>query len=138
MSLLFVILLPSKYLAQLLTVLAAAVILLLTVSAGADEGKALAQSEAVLNNAGSLAKGLHYFYGDQQRYPTAAEYSGDANLMLNYFNAFPPRDLSSGQCPLSFDYQRPTAQTFKLDYCLSASWSGFLAGWNQVNQDSQF
>lgn len=123
-----------KQIIQFLTVLAAAVILLLSLLWGAASGQKLAQSGAVAANAESLSKGLGYFYRDQDRFPSAAEFLDDKNLMLNYFNDFPAANLPSAQCPSSFVYQRPDVQSFKLNFCLPAAWGNFPAGWNQLTE----
>jgi hypothetical protein len=125
-----------KPIIQLLTVLAAAVILLMSVLAGAAAGKRRAQSQAVFANAMAVAQGLHYFYGDQTRFPSAIEFQGNLNLMLSYFTPFPPADIVSKNCPRSFAYQRPMLQAFKLSYCLPDEWEGLAAGWNELNENS--
>jgi hypothetical protein len=126
-----------KQITQMLTVGAAAVILLLSVFAGAKTGERQAQSRAVLGNAKVLATGLRYFYSDNGRFPSAAEFQDNRNLMLDYFDSFPPQDLFSGQCPQNYSYQRPSAATFKLNFCLPAAIGQYQAGWNQLNENSQ-
>lgn len=124
-----------KKVVQLLTVLAAAVVLLLSASTGITAGKNRAQASAVLANVASLTKGLQYFLGDNGRYPTAAEFQSNRDLMLNYFSVFPPTQLPLGKCPSSYSYQRPSSQTFKLQFCLAASWNGYNSGWNQFTEN---
>jgi len=128
---------PKKII-QLLTVLAAAVVLLLVVFAGIQTGKNRAQSLVAAGNTKELTKGLGYFYGDNGRFPSAAEFQDNRNLMLNYFNVYPPAQLPLGKCPSSYTYQRPTPQTFKLQFCLAAGWNGYNAGWNQFDQNTKF
>lgn len=125
-----------KQIIQILTVLAAAVILLLSVFAGAKSGQNLGRSAAVVSNAKELASGVNYFYGDQDRFPSAIEFQSDKNLMLNYFSDFPALDLPSSKCPKSFVYQRPSPQAFKLNFCLPAKWGDFNAGWNQIAESN--
>lgn len=127
----------TKTIGQILTVLGAAVILLLAVSTGVSSGKSQAISKVIAANAASVHKGLLFFHNDQDRFPSAIEYENAGPLLLNYFNAFPPAELSTQQCPQSFSYQRLTGQQFKLNFCLPSDWEGYSAGWNSLDQDAQ-
>lgn len=115
--------------------MAAAVVLLWAVFSGLSAGKGRAAGKLVLGNADSLVSGLKTFYGDQDRFPTAAEFQGDRSLMLNYFESFPPFDLVLGKCPASFAYQRPSLKNFKLQFCLPRETGGWPEGWSQITED---
>ncbi len=115
-----------------LSSLAVAVVLLLAVFWGVGSGRLQAQGGLVLQNAQSLQAGLRYFYADQNRFPTAEEFQ-DQNLMLSYFNAFPPAELAAGPCSGSFSYKRPAAGSYELDFCLPASSGGLTAGWHAIS-----
>jgi hypothetical protein len=123
-----------KQITRILTVLAAAVILLLVIFGGWAKGKNQAQATLGLSNAQEIAKGLQYFYSDNNRFPSAAEFQDNRNLMLNYFSSFPPADIPSAQCPQNFSYQRPTPVTFKFNFCLPSAQGDFSAGWNQLTE----
>ncbi len=123
-----------KQIIQFLSSLLAAVILLVGVLMGVGEGKKLAQSAVLAGNSAAVVKGLHYFYQDQGRFPTAMEFLDNRNLMLNYFTVFPMKVIPVAGCSENFAYQRPTQQTFKLGFCLPVPWSAFHAGWNQFTE----
>lgn len=117
---------------QVLTVIAVAVILLLAAVWGAVLGKALAQSDTVVQTAKNLATGIEFFYNDQNRFPSAAEFQNN-NLMLNYFSQFPPSNFVSSNCPESFSYKRLELNSYQLNFCLPRAFGGYRAGWNQLN-----
>ena len=125
-----------KSFVHIAAVLIAAVVLLWAVAAGSRTGKNQAAAESVAKTAGQLTAGLRNFFSDQERYPTAAEFQ-DQNLMLNYFNAFPPAQIAGGNCQTDFSYLRPSPQSFKLQFCLAAPAGTSRAGWNQLTQDDQ-
>jgi len=127
-----------KSIKHLLTVLVAAVILLFGVLRGIASGQAQAQSFVLAANAQSLAKGLIYFYSDQERFPSAVEYQDNRQIMLSYFSDFPPANLPSSECQQSFIYQRPTVNTFQLSFCLPQALNSFSSGWNAVDQNFKF
>ncbi|MCL5666336.1 MAG: hypothetical protein M1383_00990 [Patescibacteria group bacterium] len=117
-----------------LTVLAAAVVLLLAALAGISKGRSVSQAKIIAGNAQNLAKGLDYFYNDQNRFPTAVEFQ-DQNLMLNYFNGFPPANISSAACAETFAYKRPSPQTYQLNFCLPADFAPYHRGWNAITKN---
>lgn len=125
---------------QILTVLLVTVVLLLAVFKGYNSGKANAQSRIILNNAINLATALNYFNNDQERFPSAVEFSAEGSraVMLNYLNSFPPANISGGSCSQSYKYSRDAVGVFKLDFCLPSGVEGFNQGWNRFDQDSRF
>jgi hypothetical protein len=126
-----------KSIVQLAAVLAAAAVLLWATLAGVGTGKNRAAANTVAHNAEQVAAGLHNFFNDQERFPSAAEFQDDHNLMLAYFSSFPPIELAGGSCRADFLYLRPSPQTFKLQFCLAAAAGNYRAGWSQLTQDSQ-
>lgn len=118
---------------QILTVLAVAVILLWAIAAGWSKGQKLAASEQVIANADQLIKGFEFFYNDQDRYPTAVEFSNQA-IMSIYFNTFPPKVFAGGPCTESYSYKRNSASEYLLGFCLPTAAGGYQQGWNQLIQ----
>jgi len=120
-----------------LTVLLAAVILFFSLFFGIKSGKLLAQSAIISGNAVSLNKGLQFFYKDQNRFPTAVEFSNN-NIMLDYFSIFPAADFASESCPNSFAYKRNSLQEFQLNFCLPKAFQNYSAGWNSIQGSPDF
>lgn len=115
-----------------LSSLAAAVILLVAIFYGVSTGKKIAQSEMLIKTARSAAQAAQYFYQDQNRYPTPAEFA-DQNLMLNYMSNFPLPDYASSGCNQSFVYKRSDVNSFQLSFCLPISSGSYQAGWNNLS-----
>lgn len=121
--------LPQK-LKTILSSLVVAVVLLLVLIGGANAGKTSARAETVAKIAKNLVAGLDDFYRDQDRFPSAAEFS-DNNIMLNYFSVFPPQDFLSAKCPGgNFIYKRLDLRHYQLNFCLPKPALGYKAGWN--------
>jgi hypothetical protein len=115
-----------------ITVLLAAVVLLLVIVWGIARGKSIAQAKIIVQTSQNTVKALKYFYQDQNRYPSAVEFA-DQNLMLNYMSNFPLPDYPSSVCSQSFDYKRSDDNDFQLSFCIPIADGGFKAGWNTVN-----
>lgn len=107
-------------------------VLAFTAFSGLNAGKRRVQANLVEHNAQSLQQGLKYFYQDEDRYPSANEFQ-DKNLMLNYFNLYPPLDITSKNCEQSFLYKRLSSQNYQLLFCLPEGAAGFRSGWNEIN-----
>ncbi len=116
----------------LLSSLIAAVVLLLAVVGGVNNGKKIAQAKILIQTSKSAASALQYFYQDQNRYPTATEFENQ-NLMLSYFSNFPLPNYPSSACSQSFVYKRADPAAFSLSFCLPVASSGYQAGWNNIN-----
>lgn len=97
--------------------------------AGVRAGK----STIVLKNTLALQQGVGYFFSDQNRYPTALEFS-DRNIMLDYFSAYPPQSVPGGPCTQSYKYSSANSKAYEIDFCLPRGAQGFPAGWNKVTQ----
>lgn len=116
----------------ILSSLAAAAVLLLAILLGANSGRTAAQAQIIAQTASNLSSGLNYFFSDQNRFPTATEFS-DQNLMLNYFSTWPPVDFGTGACSQSYIYKRVSANSYQLSFCLPQATGKFQQGWNSVN-----
>ena len=121
----------NKY-KNILTVLLAAVILFLAVAKGLGAGQQAAEAQAEIQTAKNLASGFEYFYGDQNRFPSAVEFA-DSSVMTTYFNNFPPPNFTSANCDENFVYKNIGDNNFQLDFCLPTALSGYQAGWNTIN-----
>jgi hypothetical protein len=124
---------------QLAAVILVAVILFYGVYRGISKGSLAAKSEVVLANARALTVGLDYFYQDQNRYPSQAEFA-NTNLMLAYITGYPPVTISDGACAGSrlssgnYDYHSLDFRGYQLNFCLPASVEKFPAGLNAANR----
>lgn|GEM_PF-1716776 len=121
-----------KKIFSFLTVFITAVILFFSLLRGAEAGKQLAKAEVIGKNARSVAAGLHFFYRDQNRFPSGVEF-GQPPVMLNYVNPYPPMEFPSSLCPSTFIYKREALQNFQLNFCLPKAIDGFSAGWNTLS-----
>lgn len=115
---------------QNVSIAVSAVLLLLALLSGLHTGRQRAAGLVVLQNLDQIGKGLSAFQADQDRYPSAFEFS-DRNVMSSYFNVFPPAIVPAG-CQQDFVYQNPTPASFVLQFCLPVAVGGFRAGWSQV------
>jgi type II secretory pathway pseudopilin PulG len=109
-----------------------AVILLTALFFGSSSGKAEAQAESVYTAAQNVYAALQNFHSDQDRYPTASEFS-DQNTMLNYLTAFPLPNIPDKNCSQSFVYKRLSTDSFQLNFCLAAGTKKYSKGWNALN-----
>lgn len=111
----------------------AVVILFFTFRSAVSKGHAHAQADSLTHNALVIAQGLAYFFNDQNRYPAATEFA-ERNIMLRYFNNFPPQEFPAVQCPQSFAYKRATLNNYEFDFCLPSDSGAYRAGWNQITE----
>ena len=113
------------------TVIGMAVILFIGLFWGWNTGKIRAQTQTVLANEQALEKALENFYNDQNRYPTAGEFS-DPNILGVYVQgSYPVADIQTKVCSQSFLYRRISFTTYQLNYCLPNASGNFPAGWNK-------
>lgn len=108
-----------------------AVILLMCLRLGYGSGQRLAEAEVVALNARAVAGGLEFFYNDNARFPTAAEFA-DTKVMGTYLTGFPPVGFVSGTCDQSYQYRRLRAGSHELYFCLPKGIEGFRQGWNTI------
>lgn len=109
-----------------------AVVLFLVISTGISSGQKQAQAQTLVQASAQVEAGLRYFYSDQDRFPSALEFS-DQNVMLNYFTSFPPSNFPSSLCAQSFIYKKAADDNFQLSFCLPVKNSQFNKGWNTIN-----
>lgn len=111
--------------------LCVAVVFLWAVVTGSSAGQATAQAQIIAGTGKEVFNALQYFYSDQNRYPSAVEFS-DQTVMLNYLTNFPLPDLPSANCSESFVYKRADNNNFSLNFCLPRAFGAYSAGWNTV------
>jgi hypothetical protein len=123
----------TKELWQTVAVICVAVVLLLVTFIGIGAGQNKAQSEAIYATTQAFSRGFENFYNDQDRYPTASEFS-DEKIMGNYFIPFPGSLFGSAACATNYTYKRPSLGQFQLFFCLPSGTAGLGSGWNSVSQ----
>ena len=110
------------------TVVVLAVILLYTIISAYSLGKLSAQATVVNNNAHQLLNAVDYFYNDQNRFPSADEFS-DFQSMNSYSTRI-PQNIASGSCSTSYSYKRISRSSMQLSMCLPYPVGGFPSGWH--------
>jgi len=123
----------SDKLKPILYSLIMAVILFIALAKGMSDGKKSAQSQAIINSVASLQKGVSYFNNDQNRFPTAVEFS-DQVIMSDYFGNFPPVNFAATSCAENYIYKRVSDSNYELDFCLPVNAGAYKAGWNSISQ----
>ena len=105
-------------------------VFVILVLGGATAGRKKAQSAMVLSQAQGLIKALDFFYGDNDRFPTADEFANE-QIMFNYLSRYPATaDVQTSVCPQSFVYLRSSPQSFQLNFCLPRVTGAYQKGWN--------
>jgi hypothetical protein len=121
----------SKQLKLTLSSLVVAAVFLIVLAQGWSAGKNLAEASAVITASREVAKGLKFFYQDQNRYPSPVEFE-NSEVMLNYFNVYPLPNFVSKICPQTFSYRRNNADSFQLNFCLPVANADYVKGWNSL------
>lgn len=124
--------LRDKRVWQYVAVIVLAVIFIFSERAALRTGQRRAQATLLAQNAAAIMDGLRLFKADQDRYPAATEYA-DRNVMLSYFNQFPPLEFPSAKCEQSLLYRRPKPETYELYVCSPANFAGLPEGWGKVS-----
>jgi hypothetical protein len=105
-------------------------IFLLSIFLGFIAGKNKSASGVVASNTLQVKKALAYFYNDQGRYPTEAEFSDRGSFGL--YISQPLSNFSAGSCKNLIVYTiLPTHQP-ELLACMPSSSTGFKAGTNTI------
>ena len=112
-------------------VILSVLILIIAFVAGISRGTTQAQAQATYEEAKQIKQGMDYFYSDNNRYPTSAEFA-DPGVMGSYFKNYPPQPVNSSACPQSFVYKQLSAASYQLNFCLETGLNGFAKGWNAV------
>lgn len=101
---------------------------------GLRQGKAEAQSRLFLQVSEQIQKALTNFYGDNERFPTAAEFA-EVKIMSRYLSSMPAAAfLPSKACRENFLYARPSGKSYELMACLPAKTQGFPKGWHKFKK----
>lgn len=116
----------------ILTVFVLTVVLLLTGNFAINKGQTKAKAQASFYNLQNMVLALNYFYNDQDRYPTALEFSS-ADIMAWYLNKHPVEDIVSDNCASSFRYARMGPKKYDIFFCLAEGIEGYKAGWNKYS-----
>lgn len=98
---------------------------------GWSRGTAQAQAQVTFEQAKQIKQAMDYFYGDNNRYPTDAEFT-DPSVIGGYFRNYPIEQFSTAPCPQSFVYKQLSPASYQLNFCLESPVSGYPAGWNGV------
>lgn len=112
-----------------------AAVLLLMIFWAVSNGQKAAQAAIIIQTVQQAQKALNYFYQDQNRYPSALEFS-DQNAMLNYLTGFPLPEFVSAACAQTFDYKRASDSSYSLSFCLPADSGPYKSGWNTISGNS--
>ena len=121
---------PQLSKAQIAAGVAAFVLLLGSIFLGFRSGLARAHSLDTYNSVDALNQALGFYFQDQTEYPTEQQFDGQQILTVNYLTAQPAPTDASGVCTgqTSFSYNRPSAKTFQLQFCLQQAVKGLNAG----------
>lgn len=111
------------------------VLLVLCLWFGFSAGRDIARSTYTLKTVASIQQGLDYFYSDQGRYPTKAEYDNQ-QLMNMYLTSFPPRSFMTKNCSPHIGYSSFRQLSFALEFCLPRSRNNLIKGKNTVTEKS--
>ncbi len=122
----------SKKILATLSSLLLAVILFAVLMWGIGKGKRQSEAELIVQNTQAIQESLEFFFRDQNRYPSALEFS-NLNIMSSYLNPYPPLKFVSKSCNETFDYKRPSQAVYQLNFCLPMATKGFKQGWNSVS-----
>jgi hypothetical protein len=98
---------------------------------GYHKGHNNAIASAVSNNAEAIAKGVTYFYADQERYPTTIEIQ-DTQLMARYITPFPVKEITTSHCPQSYIYRNPDQKHYELLFCIPRASGVYAKEWNRI------
>ena len=113
-----------------------AAVLLLVVVSGMSSGKNLAQAETISASAQALTKAFEFFYNDQNRYPTAVEFTNQ-NVMLNYLSSYNLPVFVSKICSETLVYKKTLNGGYELNFCLPTAAQNYIKGWNKIQSGTQ-
>jgi hypothetical protein len=121
---------PQLSKAQQAIGVAAFVLLFISLFFGYRSGVARARSLDTYHSVDTLNTALGYYFKDQSEYPTQQQFQNQQILTINYLTTQPQPSDVSGACAndTTFDYSRPTAQTFQLQFCLQQGVKGLSVG----------
>lgn len=117
-------------------VLVILIFFVLTVYWGWGAGKNIAISRHTVSTVTTLDAGLRYFWDDQGRFPSTAEFS-NTEVMRKYFDHFPPQELTAKLCPKTYAYNTNAGKTYEVIFCIPRAVGSFSAGTNQVTDTTR-
>lgn len=120
---------------QLIVMVVAFVLFVLSLGWGIFSGFAYAKSVATYNNVDILNTALGYYFKDQGVYPTADQFYNQQVLRLLYLNGMPKPEDASGACSAytDFVYTQTNPKNFSLKFCLLQGVHGWPAGVNVLS-----
>jgi hypothetical protein len=123
---------------QLIVGVAGFILLLGSVAWGSYSGASRARSLDTLRSVKTLNQALTYYFQDQNKYPTAEQFSNQQILTLNYLTSMPVPTDANGACSTQnqFGYLRPTPQTFSLQFCLTQGVGGLSQGTHTLTNNN--
>ena len=115
---------------QSIYVTAAFILFVLALIFGMFSGVKSGKDQATYRNVETINNALHYYFTDQDSYPTAEQFNNQEILVPLYMPAIPVPDNVSGVCKdyQKFDYSQQNNQSFNLKFCLTKGLAGLSAG----------
>ncbi len=109
---------------------AAFILFVLAVVFGIFSGVAQGKDRATYENVETLNNALQYYFSDQDRYPTAAQFNDQLILLPLYMSAMPEPKNASGLCEdyKKFEYAQKNSKSFELKFCLRKGTKGLSKG----------
>lgn len=97
---------------------------------GVVGGKQKAQGALIAHNTDQVKQAINFFYRDQDRFPTVAEFSDRGGLGLYLSSQLP--ELSVAGCDKAVSYSILANKQPQLSVCLPRSSGGYKAGINTI------
>lgn len=96
---------------------------------GIFSGVTYGKDKATYKNIEAINDALTYYHSDQDRYPSAAQFSNQILVPL-YISAIPKPENAAGSCASypEFKYSQTIATDFKIEFCLNQGYAGLSKG----------
>jgi len=126
---------PSNKL-QSIFLAAAFVLFVLSAVWGIFSGVASGKDQATYANVDALNSALHYYFSDQDQYPTATQFKDQLILVPLYLSSMPQPLSTGGSCAgiNDFAYSQSKPSDFKLQFCLQQGTNGLSAGIHALSE----
>ncbi len=124
---------------QLVILVAVVILFVLVLLWGIFSGLALGKAQSTYRQVDNINTALGYYFKDQDRYPTADQFSNQKILVPYYMQAMPiPESAGSGVCSnyKDFLYSQKSPKTFTLQFCLNAKAYGVSKGVHILTEQS--
>lgn len=124
---------------QLIVLVAVVLLFVLVLLWGIFSGLALGKAQSTYRQVDNINTALQYYFKDQDRYPTADQFSNQKILVPYYMQAMPtPQNTGSGACSnyKDFIYSQKSPKTFSLQFCLNADAYGVSKGMHILTEQS--